>query len=202
MRRLAYTLAVLLWIFLVSLCLSIAAAAIDVESIVVTWVLCSAIGLIVAIAGGLYRSYAVPVLGLSVLALSVSIFQLIVRMRWSPREAQVPVTSILLGYEMIVAPLVILVIYLTLRDVNAIERPKLQFNLRSLMAFTLLVALDLAITRAAFSAGIGATPLRVTAVGLAVASILVAATVTNIALRNPPQAALDIPFQLEGTIPP
>ena len=69
------------------------------ESIVVTAIPCSLLGLSVGFAGLWRRNGAISLLGLSTPLVSLAVFLWIFLKSWSPVEAQLPVSAALLGYE-------------------------------------------------------------------------------------------------------
>lgn len=188
------------WLYLSSIVISVTAAAIDVESIVFSGPTCIVLGLIVAAFGIRRRSFTLSLLGISTLPISLAIFLLIFFNDWSPAEAQRPITLILFAYELAVAPISIFAMFRG-RRYTPIKAPlRLQFHVRSLLVLTLLVAIDMAAIRAALN--LGADVLAAIGCGLAAAIFVAATTVTTLALRIRTHDSFDIPFQLEGSIPP
>ena len=105
--------------------------------------------------------------------MSVFLLLLINVLRWSPSDAQLPVTSILIGYELLVTPVALAGLYMALtRSGDGKNHPPFQFSLRSLVLASILIG--------AVYAGIeilensGCEILLAVAIGLAVAILIVA----------------------------
>jgi hypothetical protein len=174
---------------------AVIAAAVDIESIVVTSIPCSLLGLSVAIAGLWRRNGAVALLGLSTPAVSIAVFVWIVVNAWSPGDAQLPVSAALLGYEVFCMAIGAVGAFHEARGGNLAAGPwRVQFHLRSLLVLMLLVGVDLAVVRVALAQNAGA--LLGAAIGLGLASLM--GTLLAIVLGNKQlHAARELPSPVE-----
>jgi hypothetical protein len=135
---------------LLPLCVSgaVIGAAFDIESIVVTGPILSLSGLAVTLIGWGFRSSSMALFGISIPSFSMAIFLWITFQAWSPAEAQLPVTTALIGYQLVILP----VGWWALRQ--ALSGPmaasgelRLQFSVRSLLIVTLIAAVSLGVMR-------------------------------------------------------
>jgi hypothetical protein len=147
---------------LLPLCVSgaVIGAAFDIESIVVTGPILSLSGLAVTLIGWGFRSssmalfgisipsFSMAIFGISIPSFSMAIFLWITFQAWSPAEAQLPVTTALIGYQLVILP----VGWWALRQ--ALSGPmaasgelRLQFSVRSLLIVTLIAAVSLGVMR-------------------------------------------------------
>ena len=93
---------------------AVIAAAIDIESIVVTGPVFSVLGILVALGSLASRSAFNAIFGLSAVAMSLFCLTLIASLSWSPGDAQKPVSTILICYETLLLPVGLLALYRTL----------------------------------------------------------------------------------------
>ncbi len=126
------------------------AATVEIETIVGTGPIFSLVGVATALGILKSRSPANLLFGLSVPIFSVCIFFLIFTRGWSPQQASVPVSSIILGYEAFAIPLGLWALFRTVRPAtaagNSARRPW-QFNLRSLFFLILISSISLGAAR-------------------------------------------------------
>lgn len=132
---------------------SVVAAAVDIESIIVTGPVFTLLGF--AVAGGWIVSRRLPIaiFGLSPGLVSLLLFLLIYLLRWGPHDAQFPVTLTLLGYELLIVPVGLLALYQMATSDGQVAPPRWQFNLRSLLLLTAAVAILCGAGRLAFEIG-------------------------------------------------
>lgn len=118
------------------------AAAIDVESIIFTGPLLSAVGLLLA--GSACRRNRVTALyfALGVPTISVICFVLIYGFRWDPRDAQLPISLLLVVFAIGYTLAVPAVIHDLRRDAPASRKFRMRFTIKDLLALTLLVAIN------------------------------------------------------------
>src|SRR5690349_18566217 len=90
------------------------AATVEIETIVATGPIFSLVGLAAAVGCVVSRSPANLFFGLSTPAFSLGIFFWIFLKSWSPQQASVPVSSVILCYELFVVPLGLYALYRTL----------------------------------------------------------------------------------------
>jgi hypothetical protein len=182
MRPIVIVVAALCAIQILGIVGAVIAAAIDIESIVGSGVIFSLLGLFVAAGSGTSRSRSMLVFGLSAVAISLFLLVLINVMEWGQAEAAFPVTLILLGYELALAPVGLVALYHSLAGPIAGDRQRWrQFSVRSLLGLTLLAAIDLGVVRLTYS---NHNRLLSVAVGFAVAAILAVGIVGFAALRT------------------
>ena len=122
------------------------AATMDIESIVATGPIFSIVGLAAAVGCLVSRSPANLFFGLSTPAFSLCIFFWIFLKSWSPQQASVPISSVILCYELFVVPLGLYALYRTLAPQTNSHR-NWQFNLRSLFVLILIASLTLGAAR-------------------------------------------------------
>lgn len=135
---------------------AVIAAAIDIESIVVTGPVFSVLGVLVAPGSLASRSAFNAIFGLSAVAMSLSCLIWIASLSWSPDDAQKPVTTVLICYETLILPVGLLALYRTLvprvASVTANAR-SWQFSIRHLLTTTFVVAVMLAAGKVGFEHG-------------------------------------------------
>jgi hypothetical protein len=126
----------------------IVAAGIEIESIVATGPIAAIVGLLAAIPFAWVRRWPLAAASLTLPLIAVLVFSLIAGNGWGPPQARRPVMVVLLGYELLVAPLWLGGLLRIVR--GAEQRPgKLQFPLRGLMIVMLIVAVALGAGRLA-----------------------------------------------------
>lgn len=156
---------------------SVLAAAWDIESICGTGPTFSLVGVLVAFGYRISRSLSSVVFGLSAAVVSAACFVWIFTLSWSPGDAQHPVSSALIGYEMLILPVGWFALYRTLRPRAAKsagdDRPW-QFGIGSLLALTAVLAVMMGFARLVYLAS--------NDVRLAVAAGLLALAVTGISI--------------------
>lgn len=122
------------------------AATVEIETIVGTGPIFSLVGLATALGILTSRSPANLLFGLSTPIFSLFIFFWIFSNRWSPQQATVPVSTIILVYEGLAVPLGLWALYVTVRPrhpaADCLRKPW-QFNLRSLFFLVLVSSLSL-----------------------------------------------------------
>jgi len=124
------------------------AATVDIESIVGTGPIFSLVGLAVAVGCVISKSPANLFFGLSTPAFSLCIFFWIFTKSWSPQQAAVPVSTTILGYELLLVPLGLYALYRTLAPAAKTRSARpWQFNLRSLFILMFIAALTLGAAR-------------------------------------------------------
>jgi len=162
---------------------AIALAAQEIETIVVTGPIFTVLGLVVVTLGAIEGRPTPVLFGLSAGLISLFVFLLIVEKGWGPGPAAIPVTLILLAYELAIAPIGLLALHgIISRHSRMPLRPSWQSNLRSPLLIMLLVGVDLAIVRLAMHQG--ATTLAVLAVGIGVAAFLASVLVVALAFHR------------------
>lgn len=178
---------------------SVVAAVMEIESILWTGPVFSFLGLLVALGSWTSRSASNALFGLS--ATTVSAFWLvwIISLSWGPNDAQVPVSSALIGYELLFVPVGWVALYRTLRSPEPepakVERPW-QFGIGGLLAATAVLAVALGVGRMVYDHGHGVR--LAVAVGLFVLSAVGTGITVGKGLR-PSGAARDArrsPFAL------
>jgi len=156
LRRANVPFAVLCGLQILGVCGAVIAAAIDIESIVVTGPVFSVLGVLVAHGSLASRSAFNAIFGLSAVAMSLSCLIWIASLSWSPGDAQKPVTTVLICYETLLLPVGLLALYRTLvprvASVTANAR-SLQFSIRHLLTTTFVVAVMLAAGKVGFEHG-------------------------------------------------
>lgn len=132
---------------------AVAAAVLKIESILGSGPILGTLGLVLAIAGWwIHRSAAIVLFGLSTCALGIDIFLLIFFLQWSPLDAKRPVPLMLIGYEYLVFPAGLLVVYrLWGGRIASTPLTKLQFGLRHLLIVTTVFAAGSAAIRLAMN---------------------------------------------------
>ena len=180
MRILTIILGILCLVQLWGTAVAIALAAQEIHAIVVAGPIFTVLGLVVVTIGATDGRPTPVLFGLSAGLISLLVFLLINGNGWGPEEAAFPVTLILLGYELAIAPLGLLALHGTVsRHPRTPSRPLWQFNLRSLLVIMLLVGVDLAIVRLAMHQR--STTLAIIAVGIGVAAFLASVVVVALA---------------------
>ncbi len=162
---------------------SVVASTVEIESIVFTGPCLSVLGIVVACGWSASRNVSTLIFGLSTGFVSVFVFILIVSQSWSPSEARVPVPLVLLGYELIFIPIGLFSFYKTI--VISHEKKdgrRWQFNLRSIFAITLIVAVSCATAKLANE--FGTAVLLAVAIGLCSATIIAVCVVGYFASRH------------------
>ncbi|HZN35712.1 MAG TPA: hypothetical protein VFB80_17905 [Pirellulaceae bacterium] len=177
--------AVLCGLLFASSSAAIILAAIHIESIVITGPTAGFLGFLLALVAAFRRRRLLTAANLSLPLLGVTVFLLIFCNRWSPRDAQHPVTAILLGYEVLAAPLWLGGLWSIVHGSPAGPR-KWQFPIRTLMIVTLVVALALGAARIAMRQS--AEVLVAVAAGLLILVLcaLVALAVQALNAQSPP----------------
>jgi hypothetical protein len=135
---------------------AVIAAAINIESIVVTGPVFSVLGVLVALGSRASRSVFNAIFGLSAIAMSLSCLIWIAALSWSPGDAQKPVTTALICYETLLLPVGLLALYRTLVPRVAAVTADVrfwQFNIRHLLTTTFVVAVMLAVGKLGFEHG-------------------------------------------------
>ena len=161
---------------ILGLSIAVIVAAVDIESIVVSGPILSTIGLVAALSWRFCRSVFLGALGLSAPAMSLFLLLLISGLNWSPSDAQVPVTAILIGYEVLIAPFALIGLYMALtRSGGKEDQPPFQFSLRSLVLATIFVGTVFAGIEVLTS--IGYEVQLAISIGLAVAVLIAVAVV-------------------------
>ena len=124
------------------------AATVDIETIVATGPIFSIVGLLTAVGWVVSRSPSSLLFGLSTPVFSVCIFFWIFTNSWSPTQAFIPVSSTILGYELLMVPLGLYALYYTAAPAakHLSQRPW-QFNLRSLFILIFIASLTLGAAR-------------------------------------------------------
>lgn len=162
---------------------AVALAADDIRTIVVTGPLFTSLGLVVVLTGAIDRRLSPVLYGLSAGLISLFVFLLINGNGWGPDPAAFPVTLILLGYELAIAPFGLLALYGTIgRHSWTQSRDLWQFNLRTLLVIMLLAGVDMAIVRVAKDQG--ASTLGIFAVGVGMATFLASVVVVALAFHR------------------
>ena len=124
------------------------AATVEIETIVATGPIFSVVGLLVAVGCVVSRSPANLFFGLSTPAFSFYIFFWIFTNSWSPQQAAVPVSSTILGYELLMVPLGLYALYYTAAPAaKPLSQRPWQFNLRSLFILIFIASLTLGAAR-------------------------------------------------------
>ena len=181
MNRFANVFALLTSLLLISIGVAVIIAAHDIESIVITGPLFSVIGLVLCIVWFFHRrGLWAPLVALSLPAVSLAVFFLIYTRRWSPQEAQQPVTAVLLVYQVatVVVGLIGIREQLTLRIDRV--RSSVQFSIKALLALTGIVAVTLGAVRMALDWGAGGS------LGLAIGFTVVTPVAILLACIYPP----------------
>ena len=162
---------------------SVVAAAIDIETILAAGPIFSGMGLIVALRAWASRSVANVVFGLSAAAMSVFLFCLIVSLGWGPGKAQVPVSVILIAYELVIVPIGLFSLFRILKPApkDLVTRFP-QYSLRSLFLLMSLTAVAAAGSKTLYNAGVDAY--RSVATVLWIATVLATICVVVFALRG------------------
>lgn len=152
---------------------AVIAAAVDIESIVVTGPVFTVLGILVALGSLASRSPYNAVFGLSAGAMSLACLVWIASLSWSPSDAQQPVTTALLCYETLIVPIGLLALRRTVLPPVAAAisvARSWQFGIRHLLTTTSLVAVMLAVGRLGYEHG---DDVRLgIAVGLAAGSVI------------------------------
>jgi hypothetical protein len=181
MRRSHAIAAVLCSVQMLGVCGAVIAAAVEIESILITGPIFSVLGLVAAFWSVVCRSGPGLLFGLSASLISFFLLVLIPTLNWSPNDAQFPVTAMLFCYQVFIIPIGLVALYQMLAKPIERERARpWQFSLRSLVLLTALVAIGSAVTKIAYD--VGAAVLPTIAVGLAVASVIAAVLVLCAAL--------------------
>jgi len=125
---------------ILGLSIAVIVAAVDIESIIVSGPILSITGLVAALSWRFCRSVFLGALGLSAPAMSLFLLLLISGLNWSPSDAQVPVTAILIGYEVLIAPFALVGLYMALtRSAGGEDHAPFQFSLQSLVLASIFV---------------------------------------------------------------
>ena len=163
--------------------MAVALAADNIRTIVVSGPLFTSLGLVVVLTGAIDRRPSPVLYGLSAGVISLFVLLLINGNGWGPEPAAFPVTLILLGYELAIAPIGLLALYGIIGRHSWIQsRVSLQFNLRTLLVVMLLAGVDMAIVRLAMHQG--TTTLVAFAVGIGVATLLASVVVVALAFHR------------------
>lgn len=149
------TLVTLVIAHLVGICGSVIAATIEIETIVGTGPIFSILGLIVAAMGRHSPVRRISWWGASTLLLSLFVFALILIADWSPAAARQPVGILLLLYQAAAVPLGLSALRQLLMPATDARRAW-QFDLRTLLGFTSLLAVILAAGRIGSNQGFSA----------------------------------------------
>lgn len=124
------------------------AATVEIETIVATGPIFGIVGLLAAVGCVVSRSPSSLLFGLSTPAFSFYIFFWIFTKSWSPQQAAVPVSSTILGYELLMVPLGLYALYYTAAPAAKPLSPRpWQFNLRSLFILIFIASLALGAAR-------------------------------------------------------
>lgn len=171
MRPAAIVFASLCFIQLLGVCGSVIAAAIEIETIMVTGPIFSVAGVVVACGWKVSRNPLIVVFGLSAAVVSTFTFFLIFSLSWSPEDAAFPVPLMLLGYEFVIVPIGLFSIYrlLIIPQKNTVERTR-QFDLRSLLIVTFVAAVGSAAGK--FASDLGSWVLLAIAIGFCAATVI------------------------------
>ncbi len=169
---------------ILGICGSVIAAAFEITTILTSGPLFSVVGVAVACAWRVSRSLASVVFGLSAALISLFIFLLINAMSWGPADAKVPVTVILLCYEVVIVPLGIVTLKrLLVSSPTSFSRPRWQFDLQSLLILTAVAAVLFTGIKIAFS--YTSAMLSAVAIGVAAATLLaIGIVVSDVLLFN------------------
>jgi hypothetical protein len=127
---------------------AIVVASLSIESIVITGPVAGLMGLAFGFLAAVARCRLLALANFSLPVLGVAVFLLIFCNHWRPRDAQHPVTVVLLCYELLAAPLWLCGLWSFVRGGSA-EPVRWQFPIRTLMLVTLIVATALGVGRAA-----------------------------------------------------
>lgn len=137
---------------------AVVAAVVEIESILWTGPVFSFLGLLVALGSRTSRSASNALFGLSAAVVSVFWFVWIVSLSWGPNDAQVPVSSALIGCELLVVPVGWVALYRTLRSpeprLTGDDRPW-QFGISGLLVATAVLAVALGVGRMVYDHGHG-----------------------------------------------
>jgi hypothetical protein len=148
MKSAAFAFSILICVQLVGISLAVSVAAVQIRTILVTGPLCSLVGFVIAFGWKVTRRVAVPVFGLSAIAVSLFLWGLIAGLGWSPGDARRPVPLMLLGYEAIFVPLGLLALYGTLvGPPGDAEEGRWQFKLRTVFAIMFVAAAFCAVSK-------------------------------------------------------
>jgi hypothetical protein len=161
--------AALLLVHLLGIGGSVIAATVQIESIVGTGPAFSVLGLIVAECGRRCRLRGMFWVGSSTLVLSLIVFGLIYLANWSPDEASIPVSVMLLAYEAVTVPAGLMMLWRLFVPAPSDTRAAWQFDLKSMLRVTCLMAIALAAGRASSDQGLSL--LSAIAVGFLVGTI-------------------------------
>ena len=133
--------------------IAVLAATVEIESIVFSGPILSLTGLVLAAVRRRDANMARRLFGLSALPVSVACFLLIVFLKWSPKNAEQPITTILFLYEVQFLPIGLAGLF---RIIASLSQPTdyhgPQFSLRSLFFIILSTAMALATARVAYYA--------------------------------------------------
>ncbi|MBN2474740.1 MAG: zf-TFIIB domain-containing protein [Pirellulales bacterium] len=154
--------------------ISVVAAAIEIETICATGPTFTILGVMVALGYRVSRSPSSLAFGLSAAVVTVACFVWINLFSWGPDDAQGPVTSALIGYELLVLPVGGVALYRTLRPLTSAPSrgdSHWQFGIGGLLATTAVLAVAMGVGRSVALYG------RNVRVGIA-AGLLVLATVS------------------------
>jgi len=183
MKATAVTFASLYVLQLLGVCGSVVAAAIEIESIMASGPIFSILGFVVAFGWFASRSISTVIFGLSAGLISLFLFLLINILDWGPSDAAFPVTLMLLGFETVILPIGLVALHKTLSGSPTKEPSRFrQFNLRSLLLLTTVVAICLAAMKLSSNRGSGV--LLTVAVGFCTATVMAIAIVVFHAVRR------------------
>ena len=171
MKAAAVVFATFCSILLLGVCGSTIAAIAQIESILVTGPVFSAVGFVVAFGWIASRSPASIAFGLSAPGISFFLLVLINLLSWGPAEAAHPVPAMLLGYEAVIIPVGLMALYRTLAASPQYPRRWVwQFNLRTLFVIIFAASLAFGVTRVFVPSG--ASIRLVIAIGGCVATVI------------------------------
>ena len=169
MARIVYLILAILQLLGISI--GVCVATIEIESIVYSGPIVSLMGIVTATGWFRRRLLSVAALGLSTVAVTVSLFLLIFLNDWSPRAAEEIVPHLLFAYQLGILPVGLMAIHGWLTCGSDPGEPiNRQFGVRSMLLLTGSAALVLFTVRVARM--VTEEALSLIAVGLAVATVL------------------------------
>jgi hypothetical protein len=139
---------VLLIIQTVGITLAVIAANVEIESIIATGLVLSALSLMLAYLA-FQRKYSICLYyGLTTPAVSLFCFVLINVLHWGPNEARIPIGIFLAGFGMVNIPFGILALReLKRTKTQSFRKGPFQFSIAAIMGLTLVVALSLSLIK-------------------------------------------------------
>ena len=151
---------VLIWLQLLSIAVSGFAAAVEIETIVVTGPIFSFVGLLIAVPCYRLRASCGFYFGLSVPTVSVLCFSIIFGLQWSPGEAAVPIACLLVAFAIVSLPFGVHALQeVRILEVTKRRRVTLQYGIVTSLGFIAVIGLALGLVRTGSTLAIAAAVL-------------------------------------------